>query len=126
MKIDLSKLLKGLESLPHTPAPEPENVPPYVLTHILEPLKTNHAVSFMELDFESFTEEDLENLYRALAETEDKEQRLNHLCSTFVILNRKPLRSGRFVKEAQLWTMNLYAVHFKQSERLVCSTNTES
>ena len=83
MKIDLSKLLQGLESLPHTPAPEPENVPPYVLTHILEPLKTNHAVSFMELDFESFTEEDLENLYRALAETEDKEQRLNHLCSTF-------------------------------------------
>ena len=83
MKIDLSKLLKGLEALPHTPAPEPENVPPYVLTHILEPLKTNHAVSFMELDFESFTEEDLENLYRALAETEDKEQRLNHLCSTF-------------------------------------------
>ena len=83
MKIDLSKLLKGLESLPHTPAPEPENVPPYVLTHILEPLKTNHAVSFMELDCESFTEEDLENLYRALAETEDKEQRLNHLCSTF-------------------------------------------
>ena len=83
MKIDLSKLLKGLEALPHTPAREPENVPPYVLTHILEPLKTNHAVSFMELDFESFTEEDLENLYRALAETEDKEQRLNHLCSTF-------------------------------------------
>ena len=83
MKIDLSKLFKGLEALPHTPAPEPENVPPYVLTHILEPLKTNHAVSFMELDFESFTEEDLENLYRALAETEDKEQRLNHLCSTF-------------------------------------------
>ena len=83
MKIDLSKLLKGLEALPHTPAPEPENVLPYVLTHILEPLKTNHAVSFMELDFESFTEEDLENLYRALAETENKEQRLNHLCSTF-------------------------------------------
>lgn len=39
MKIDLSKLLKGLEALPHTPTPEPENVPPYVLTHILAPLK---------------------------------------------------------------------------------------
>ena len=26
MKIDLSKLLKGLEALPHTPALEPENV----------------------------------------------------------------------------------------------------
>ena len=83
MKIDISKLIKGLETLPHTPAPKPKKVSPYVLTHILEPLKTNHAVSFMELDFESFTEEDLENLYRALAETEDKEQRLNHLCSTF-------------------------------------------
>lgn len=39
MKIDLSKLLKGLEALPHMPVPEPENVPPYVLTHILAPLK---------------------------------------------------------------------------------------
>lgn len=39
MKIDLSMLLKGLEALPHMPAPEPENVPPYVLTNILAPLK---------------------------------------------------------------------------------------
>lgn len=39
MKIDLSKLLKGLEALPHMPVPEPENVPPYVLTNILAPLK---------------------------------------------------------------------------------------
>ena len=96
MKIDLSKLVKGLETLPHTPAPEPENVPPYVLTHILEPLKTDHAVSFMELDFESFTEEDLENLYRALAETEDKEQRLNHLCSTFYNSEPKAAAQRKF------------------------------
>ena len=41
MKIDLSKLLKGLEALPHTPAPKPKKVSPYVLTHILEPLKTD-------------------------------------------------------------------------------------
>lgn len=39
MKIDLSKLLKGLEALPHMPVPEPENISPYVLTHILAPLK---------------------------------------------------------------------------------------
>lgn len=96
MKIDLSKLFKGLEALPHMPVPEPENVPPYVLTHILEPLKTNHAVSFMELDFESFTEEDLENLYRALAETEDKEQRLNHLCSTFCNSEPKAAAQRKF------------------------------
>lgn len=96
MKIDLSKLLKGLEALPHTPVPEPENVPPYVLTHILEPLKTDHAVSFMELDFESFTEEDLENLCRALAETEDKEQRLNHLCSTFCNSEPKAAAQRKF------------------------------
>ena len=83
MKIDLSKLMRALEALPHTPPPKTDNIPLYVLTHILEPLKTDKAVSFMELDFEAFTEEDLENLYRALAETEDKEQRLNHLCSTF-------------------------------------------
>ena len=83
MKIDLSKLLKGLEALPHMPVHEPENVPPYVLTHILEPLKTNHAVSFMELDFESFTEEDIDSLYGALSDAEDREHRLNHLRSTF-------------------------------------------
>lgn len=39
MKIDLSKLLKGLEALPHMPVPEPENISPYVLTNILAPLK---------------------------------------------------------------------------------------
>ena len=83
MKIDLSKLFKGLEALPHMPVPEPENVPPYVLTHILDPLKNDDCICFADLDFEAFTEEDIENLYRALAETEDKEQRLNHLCSTF-------------------------------------------
>ena len=96
MKIDLSKLLKGLEALPHMPVPEPENISPYVLTHILEPLKTDHAVSFMELDFEAFTEEDLENLYRALAETEDKEQRLNHLCSTFCNSEPKAAAQRKF------------------------------
>ena len=51
MKIDLSKLLKGLEALPHTPAPKPKKVSPYVLTHILEPLKTDDYVSFADLDF---------------------------------------------------------------------------
>ena len=83
MKIDLSKLLKGLEALLHTPALEPENVPPYVLTHILEPLKTDHAVSVMELDFAAFTEEEIDSLYGALSEAEDREHRLNHLRSTF-------------------------------------------
>lgn len=83
MKIDLSKLLKGLESLPHTPAPEPENVPPYVLTHILKPLKTDNYVSFADLDFGAFTEEDIDSLYGALSDAEDREHRLNHLRSTF-------------------------------------------
>ena len=96
MKIDLSMLIKERKALPHMPVPEPENVPPYVLTHILEPLKTDHAVSFMELDFESFTEEDLENLYRALAETEDMEQRLNHLCSTFCNSEPKAAAQRKF------------------------------
>ena len=96
MKIDLSKLLKGLESLPHTPAPEPENVPPYVLTHILEPLKTDKAVSFMELDFEAFTEEDIDSLYGALSEAEDREHRLNHLRSTFDHSNPKAAAQRKF------------------------------
>ena len=83
MKIDLSKLLKGLEALPHTPAPEPENVPPYVLMHILAPLRKDDCIRFADLDFEAFTEEDIDSLYGALSEAEDREHRLNHLCSTF-------------------------------------------
>ena len=83
MKIDLSKLMRALEALPHTPPPKPDNIPLYVLTHILEPLKTDKAVSFMELDFEAFTEEDIDSLYGALSEAEDREHRLNHLRSTF-------------------------------------------
>ena len=83
MKIDLSKLLKGLEALPHMPAPEPENVPPYVLTNILAPLKNDDCIHFADLDFEAFTEEDIDSLYSALSEAEDREYRLNHLHSTF-------------------------------------------
>ena len=83
MKIDLSNLLKGLEALPHTPAPKPKKVSPYVLAHILKPLKTDKAVSFMELDFEAFTEEDIDSLYSALSDAEDREHRLNRLRSIF-------------------------------------------
>ena len=80
MKIDLSKLIKGLESLPHTPVPEPENVPPYVLTNIL---KNDDCIHFADLDFEAFTEEDIDSLYGALSEAEDREHRLNRLRSIF-------------------------------------------
>ena len=83
MKIDLSKLMRALEALPHTPPPKPDNIPLYVLTHILEPLKTDKAVSFMELDFEAFTEEDIDSLYSALSDAEDREHRLNRLRSIF-------------------------------------------
>ena len=96
MKIDLSKLMRALEALPHTPPPKPDNIPLYVLTHILEPLKTDKAVSFMELDFEAFTEEDIDSLYGALSEAEDREHRLNHLCSTFCNSEPKAAAQRKF------------------------------
>ena len=83
MKIDLSKLLKGLEALPYTQTPEPENVPPYVLTHILAPLKNDDCIRFAYLNFEAFTEEDIDSLYSALSDAEDREHRLNRLRSIF-------------------------------------------
>ena len=61
MKIDFSMLVKNLNALPHTPTPEPENVPPYVLTHILAPLRKDDCIHFADLDFEAFTEEDKKN-----------------------------------------------------------------
>ena len=96
MKIDLSKLLKGLEALPHTPAPKPKKVSPYVLTHILEPLKTDDYVRFADLDFGAFTEEDIDSLYGALSEAEDREHRLNHLRSTFDHSNPKAAAQRKF------------------------------
>ena len=83
MKIDLSKLLKGLEALPHMPVSEPENVSPYVLTNILAPLKNDDCIRFADLDFEAFTEEDIDSLYSALSDAEDREHRLNRLRSIF-------------------------------------------
>ena len=64
MKIDLSKLMRALEALPHTPPPKPDNIPLYVLTHILAPLKNDDCIHFADLDFEAFTEEDIDSLYR--------------------------------------------------------------
>ena len=83
MKIDLSKRLKGLEALPHMPVPEPENISPYVLTNILAPLRKDDCIRFADLDFEAFTEEDIDSLYGALSEAEDREHRLNRLRSIF-------------------------------------------
>lgn len=83
MKIDLSMLVKELNALPHMPVPEPENILPYVLTHILAPLKNDDCIRFADLDFEAFTEEDIDSLYGALSDAEDREHRLNRLRSIF-------------------------------------------
>ena len=96
MKIDLSKLLKGLEALPHTPVPEPENVPPYVLTHILEPLKAGVHVSFAELDFEAFTEDNLDSLCQVLSEAEARQDGLVRLRSTFCASKPKAAVQQKF------------------------------
>ena len=96
MKIDLSKLMRALEALPHTPHPKPDNIPLYVLTHILEPLKTDKAVSFMELDFEAFTEEDLENLCSVLSEADACQCQLIDLCSIFEASEAKAAVQRKF------------------------------
>ena len=83
MKIDFSMLVKNLNALPHMPVPEPENIPPYVLTHILAPLKNDDCIHFADLDFEAFTEEDLDNLRDMLSTSENRQYRLNCLCGTF-------------------------------------------
>ena len=83
MKIDLSMLVKELTALPHTPSPKPDHVPPYVLTHILAPLRKDDCIRFADLDFEAFTEEDIDSLYSALSDAEDQEHRLNRLRSIF-------------------------------------------
>ena len=96
MKIDLSKLLKGLEALPHTPALDPENVPPYVLTHILAPLKNDDCIHFADLDFEAFTDEDLENLCSVLSEADACQCQLIDLCSIFEASEAKAAVQRKF------------------------------
>lgn len=96
MKIDLSMLVKNLNALPHMPVPEPKKVSPYVLTHILEPLKTDDYVSFADLDFGAFTEEDLDDLRDALSAAEDRQYRLNRLCGTFCRSEPKAAAQRKF------------------------------
>ena len=96
MKIDISKLIKGLETLPHTPAAKPKKVSPYVRTHILEPLKTDDYVRFADLDFGAFTEEDLDDLRDALSVVEDRQYRLNRLCGTFCNSEPKAAAQRKF------------------------------
>ena len=96
LKIDLSNLLKGLEALPHTAAPKPKKVSPYVLAHILKPLKTDDFVSFADLDFSAFTEEDLDDLRDALSVVEDRQYRLNRLCNAFCHSESKAASQRKF------------------------------
>lgn len=81
MKLDRSALIQALNALPHMPAPEPENIPPYVLTHILAPLETDGLVAYGDLNFEAFTVEDLDRLCEALSEMQDRQERLGRLYS---------------------------------------------
>lgn len=82
MKIDLPALVQKLNGLPHMPA-EPADVSLYVLEHIFAPLKAEGRVLLAELDFDAFTEEDLDDLRTALAEKEDRQERMKRLCKIF-------------------------------------------
>ena len=96
MKIDLSKLMRALEALPHTPPPKPDNIPLYVLTNILAPLKNDDCIHFADLDFEAFTEEDLENLYSVLSEADACQCQLINLCSIFEASEAKAAVQRKF------------------------------
>ena len=78
------------------PAPKPKKVSPYVLTHILDPLKTDDYVRFADLDFGAFTEEDLDDLRDALSAAEDRQYRLNRLCGTFCNSEPKAAAQRKF------------------------------
>ena len=82
MKIDLPALVQKLNGLPHMPA-EPADVSLYVLEHIFVPLKAEGRVLLADLDFDAFTEEDLDDLRTALAEEEDRQERVKRLCGIF-------------------------------------------
>ena len=92
MKIDLPALVQKLNGLPHMPA-EPADVSLYVLEHIFAPLKAEGRVLLAELDFDAFTEEDLDDLRAALAAEEDRQERLERLCT--VLHDAKPCAAVR-------------------------------
>lgn len=82
MKIDLPALVQKLSALPPMPA-EPAEVSLYVLEHIFAPLKAEGRVLLADLDFDAFTEEDLDDLRTALAAEEDRQERVKRLCGIF-------------------------------------------
>ena len=78
MRIDLPIFSQLLEKLPHTPH-QAKPVSTYVLTHILAPLRANGCVMFADLDFDAFTEEDLDDLCRMLSEEEERQNQTSWL-----------------------------------------------
>ena len=92
MKIDLPALVQKLSALPPMPA-EPAEVSLYVLEHIFAPLKAEGRVLLADLDFDAFTEEDLDDLRAALAAEEDRQERLERLCT--VLHDAKPCAAVR-------------------------------
>lgn len=82
MTLDLDGLVQKLSMLPHVHASVMEDVSPYVLTHILKPLKENGTVSFCDLDFDAFCDEDLEELLQALSEEESIAENIKRLMQT--------------------------------------------
>ena len=92
MKIDLPALVQKLSALPPMPA-EPAEVSLYVLEHIFAPLKAEGRVLLADLDFDAFTEEDLDDLCAALAAEENRQERMKRLCKIFH--STKPCAAAR-------------------------------
>lgn len=94
MHIDTSSLVAALKEAPETKGTSCREVSDYVMEHIFTPLRRDEPVLFAGLDFDAFTDEDIEALGRWIRERDHISRRLDDLMMIF--RQAKPIsRTGR-------------------------------
>ncbi len=83
MKLELDVFVKTLATAEEQATFTPPEVSDYVLKNIYEPMLRDEDVLFADLDFDAFSDEDLDDLENMIEQCDSVERKLKSLNSVF-------------------------------------------
>lgn len=83
MRVESGGLVAALREAPEEQTLSPYEVSEYVMEHIFKPLRQDKTLSFADLDFKAFTDEDIRELETWIERREHMTDRLANLGNIF-------------------------------------------
>lgn len=96
MQIDINKLTNMLKQAENTDNPTGIEVCDYLKNDVVKPLLSGELLYVSDIDFSSFSMDELENLRLFLAHSNDIVSRLNHLCGIFSAIKPRAVSAPVF------------------------------